>query len=118
MIGLVMEKYRDNAGGAGDALKKDHRDGEHHTNGFKQLQIHVHKALREVDEELVVVPDEHRPPLEIVRRDLAAIDRQLLDLLFPLHPNEKTPAATRSAAGQRASPRCAVHLSADASSEL
>lgn len=98
-IGLVMEKYRDNARAAVDALKKDHRDAEHHTNGFKQLQIHVHKSLREVDEVLVVAPDEYRPPLEIVRRDLAAIDDELLDLLFPRHPTGKKPAAKSSAAG-------------------
>ncbi len=103
-IGLVMEKYRDNARAAVDALKKDHRDAEHHTNGFKQLQIHVHKSLREVDEVLVVAPDEYRPPLEIVRRDLAAIDDELLDLLFPRHPNEKKPAAKSSAAGRGVSP--------------
>ena len=29
-IGFVMEKYRDNARVAIDALKKDHRDAEHH----------------------------------------------------------------------------------------
>jgi len=103
-IGLVMEKYRDNARAAVDALKKDHRDAEHHTNGFKQLQIHVHKSLREVDEVLVVAPDEYRPPLEIVRRDLAAIDDELLDLLFPRHPNEKKPAAKSPATGKGVSP--------------
>jgi hypothetical protein len=103
-IGLVMEKYRDNARAAVDALKKDHRDAEHHTNGFKQLQIHVHKALREVDEVLVVAPDEFRPPLEIVRRDLAAIDDELLDSLFPRHPTEKKPVAKSPAAGQGVSP--------------
>lgn len=98
-IGLVMEKYRDNARAAVDALKKDHRDAEHHTNGFKQLQIHVHKALREVDEVLVVAPDEYRPPVEIVRRDLANIDDELLDLLFPRHPSEKKPADKGPATG-------------------
>jgi hypothetical protein len=103
-IGLVMEKYRDNARAAVDALEKDHRDAEHHTNGFKQLQIHVHKSLREVDEVLVVAPDEYRPPLEIVRRDLAAIDDELLDLLFPRHPNEKKPAAKSPPTGQGVSP--------------
>ena len=97
-IGFVMEKYRDNARAAVDALKKDHRDAEHHTNGFKQLQIHVHKSLREVDEVLVVAPDEFRPPLEIVRRDLANIDDELLDLLFPRHP-EKKPSAPNPAGG-------------------
>jgi hypothetical protein len=99
-IGLVMEKYRDNARAAVDALKKDHRDAEHHTSGFKQLQIHVHKALREVDEVLVVAPDEFRPPLELVRRDLATIDDELLDLLFPRHPTEKKPAAKSPPPGQ------------------
>jgi len=103
-IGLVMEKYRDNVRAAVDALRKDHRDAEHHTSGFKQLQIHVHKALRDVDETLVVAPDEYRPPLEIVRRDLAAIDDELLDLLFPRHPTEKKPAAKSPAAGQGALP--------------
>ena len=103
-IGLVMEKYRDNVRAAVDALKKDHRDAEHHTSGFKQLQIHVHRALRDVDETLVVAPDEYRPPLEIVRRDLAAIDDELLDLLFPRHPTEKKPAAKSPAAGQGALP--------------
>jgi hypothetical protein len=102
-IGLVMEKYRDNARAAVDALKKDHPDAERHTSGFKQLQIHVHKSLREVDEVLVVAPDEYRPPLEIVRRDLANIDDELLELLFPRHPNQKKPAA-KASAGQGGSP--------------
>jgi hypothetical protein len=97
-IGFVMEKYRDNARAAVDALKRDHPDAERHTNGFKQLQIHVHKALREVDEVMVVAPQEYLPPLEIVRRDLATIDDELLDLLFPRHPTEKKPAAVKSSA--------------------
>ena len=97
-IGFVMEKYRDNARAAVDALKKDHPDAERHTNGYKQLQIHVHKALREVDEVMVVAPQEYQPPLELVRRDLATIDDELLDLLFPRHPTEKKPAAVKSSA--------------------
>jgi hypothetical protein len=99
-IGFVMEKYRDNARAAVDALKKDHRDAEHHTSGFKQLQIHVHKSLREVDEVLVIAPDEFRPPLEIVRRDLANIDDELLELLFPRHPNDKKAPGKGSTVGQ------------------
>ncbi|MCU1240318.1 MAG: hypothetical protein JWO71_1044 [Candidatus Acidoferrum typicum] len=102
-IGLVMEKYRDNARAAVDALKKDHPDAERHTSGFKQLQIHVHKSLREVDEVLVVAPDEYRPPLEIVRRDLANMDDELLELLFPRHPNEKKP-AVKTSGGEGVSP--------------
>jgi hypothetical protein len=102
-IGSVMEKYRDNARAAIEALKKDHRDAEHHTNGYKQLQIHVHKSLREVDETLVIAPEEYRPPLEIVRRDLANMDDELLELLFPRHPLDKKP-ASKSSGGSGVSP--------------
>jgi hypothetical protein len=68
------------------------------------LQIHVHKALREVDEVLVIAPDEYRPPLEIVRRDLAAIDDEMLELLFPRHPTEKRPAEKSSSPGPGVTP--------------
>jgi len=63
---------------------------EHHTSGYKQLQIHVHKSLREVDETLVVAPDEFRPPLEVVAAILANMDDELLELLFPRHPSRRT----------------------------
>lgn len=102
-IGFVMEKYRDNARAAIEALKKDHRDAEHHTGGYKQLQIHVHKSLREVDETLVVAPEEYRPPLEVVRRDLANMDDELLELLFPRHPLDKK-SAPKSSGRQGVSP--------------
>jgi hypothetical protein len=101
-LGVVMEKYRDNARAAVDALKKDHPDAERHTGGYKQLQIHVHKMLREVDETLVVAPDEYRPPLEIVRHDLAAMDDELLNLLFPRRPDAKKPEGKKSTIPQPA----------------
>ena len=90
-IGLVLEKYRDNARAAVSALKKEHPNAERHTGGYKQLQIHIHKALRDVDEILVIAPEEYRPPIEIVRRDLAAMDDELLNLLFPPRPEGKKP---------------------------
>lgn len=97
-LGLVMEKYRDNARAAVDALKKDHPDAERHTGGYKQLQIHIHKAIRDVDEILVIAPEEYRPPVEIVRRDLAALDDELLNLLFPRRPEGRKPEEKKSAA--------------------
>ena len=95
-IGLVLEKYRDNARAAVDALRRDHPDAERHTGGYKQLQIHVHKSLRDVDEILVIAPEEYRPPVEIVRRDLAALDDELLNLLFPRRPEGKKPEERRA----------------------
>jgi hypothetical protein len=87
-VGLAMEKYRDNARSAFDALKKNQPDAERHPNGYKQLQFHVHRGLRELDEILVVAPAEYRPPLRLVRQDLAAINDELLHMLFPRRPGE------------------------------
>jgi hypothetical protein len=87
-IGLVMEKYRDNARVAFDALKKAQADAERHPNGYKQLQFHVHRSLRELDEILLVAPPEYKPPLHLVRQDLGAIDDELLHMLFPRRPGE------------------------------
>jgi hypothetical protein len=87
-VGLAMEKYRDNARSAFDALKKNQPDAERHPNGYKQLQFHVHRGLRELDEILVVAPVEYRPPLRLVRQDLAAINDELLHMLFPRRPGE------------------------------
>jgi len=102
-IGLVLEKYRDNAGAAVDALKKDHPDAARHTGGYKQLQIHIHKAIRDVDEILIIAPEEYRPPIELVRRDLAAMDDDLLNLLFPRRPEGKKPEEKKGAAPGAAS---------------
>lgn len=96
-VGLILEKYRDNARAALNALKHEHPDAERHTGGYKQLQMHVHRSLRELDEALLVAPPEYQPPLQLVKRDLAAMDDELLKLLFPRGPLEKKPAAKKGA---------------------
>ncbi len=85
-VGLTLEKYRDNVREALEALKKEHPDAERHSNGYRQLEFHVRKGIREVEETLLVAPEPYQPPLQIVRQDLIAMDDQLLRLLFPLHP--------------------------------
>ncbi len=89
-VGQIMETYRDNARAALNALKKEHPNAEHQLSGYKQFQIHIHRAVREVDEEILVVALEYRPPLELVRRDLSLMDDEVLLMLFPRRPGEKT----------------------------
>lgn len=92
-VGQVMEKYRDNARLVMDALKKEHPNAERQMGGYKQLQIHIHRGIRELDEMLIIAPTEYRPPLLLVRQDLASMDDELLLLLFPHRPEKKKPAA-------------------------
>jgi hypothetical protein len=91
-VGLTLEKYRDNVRAAFEALKKQHPNAEKQPNGYRQLEMHARKGMREIGESLLVAPEPYRPPLEIVRQDLAAMDDELLKLLFPNRPlNKKAP---------------------------
>jgi len=87
-VGMTLEKYRDNVRAAVEALKKQHPDAEKQSNGYRQLEIHVRKGIREVDETLLVSPEGYKPPLQIVRRDLVGLDDELLKMLFPRRPVE------------------------------
>jgi hypothetical protein len=96
-VGEIMERYRDNARAVLEALKREHPNAERQMGGYKQLQIHIHKGIREVDESLLVAAEEFRPPLMLVRRDLASMDDELLVLLFPRRPGDKKTAVPPAA---------------------
>ncbi len=87
-VGTIMEKYRDNARAAVDALKKEHPNADHQLNGYKQLQIHIRRAIRDIKETVLLAPDEYKPPLELVEHDLSLIDDELLQRLFPSPPQQ------------------------------
>jgi len=90
-VGLMMEKYRDNVRVAVETLKKTHADAERHSSGYKQLEMHVGKGLREVHDVILSVPEDYRPPMLLVEQDLKDLDLELLRLLFPRRPGEQPP---------------------------
>jgi hypothetical protein len=92
-VGFALEKYRDNVRSAMEALKKQHPDAEKQSNGYRQLEMHVRKGIREVDETLLASPEAFKPPLQIVRQDLLGVNEELLRMLFPRRPLEQHPAA-------------------------
>ena len=93
-VGFTFEKYRDNIRTAFELLKKQEPDAERHPGGYRQLELQTRRGLREVEQTLVVVSPELRPPLEIVQKDILDIDDQLIRLLFPTRTSEpkKNPA--------------------------
>jgi hypothetical protein len=88
-VGLVMEKYRDNVRAALEALKKARPDAEKHSSGYKQLEIHVGKGIREIRDVIIAMPEQYRPPMQLVEQDLKDMDLELLRLLFPRRPGEQ-----------------------------
>ena len=90
-VDSTLEKYRDNVHAALDALKKQHPDAEKHSNGYRQLEIHLRKGIREVEEATLAAPEPYKPPLQLVRADLVAMDEGMLRLLFPHRPADQRP---------------------------
>ena len=88
-VGFTMEKYRDNIRAALEALKKQHPDAEKHSNGYRQLEMHLRYGIREVEDTMLAAPAPYKPPLQIVRQDLIAMDEELIKMLFPRRPAEK-----------------------------
>src|SRR6266436_5088910 len=95
-VGLVMEKYRDNVRAAVEALKAQHPDAEKHSSGYRQLEIHVGVGIREVQDVILAMPEPLRPPMELVRKDLTAMDVELLRMLFPRRPGERPTAPAKT----------------------
>jgi hypothetical protein len=100
-VGVTLEKYRDNVRVALAGLKKEHPDAERKSNGYRQLQMHLRRGIREVEEALLAAPEEFKPPLVLVRTDLIALDDELLRLLFPGHLETKPPALSQASRIQR-----------------
>jgi hypothetical protein len=103
-VGLVMEKYRDNVRASVEALKKTHPDAEKHSSGYKQLEIHVGKGIREIRDVILAVPEQYRPPMQLVEQDLKDMDLELLRLLFPRRPGERPPLQPGSSTAEPSKP--------------
>jgi len=92
-VDLTLEKYRDNVRAALEALKKQHPDAEKHSNGYRQMEMHLKHGIREVEESMLAAPPPYKPPLQIVRQELIEIDDELIRLLFPHRPAPEKPSA-------------------------
>jgi len=103
-VGIVLEKYRDNVRVALEGLRKRHADAERDGRGYRQLEIHVRRGIREVDEILLMAPEQFQPPLRIVRNDLDAMDAELIHMLFRYHsepPPSRGPAQSLPPPGDK-----------------
>jgi hypothetical protein len=82
-LGLILEKYRDNVRVVLQLLKQQEPDADRRSSGYRHLELQVRGGIREVEESLIAVPLDLRPPLEIVHKDLLDMDDELIRLLFP-----------------------------------
>jgi hypothetical protein len=86
----VLREYRDAVKFAHARLKASGKDAEKKPNGFKHLQIHIRQNIPRLQQTILTVPLDQREPFEAIRKELEAIDRELIDALFPRQPSKKT----------------------------
>jgi hypothetical protein len=86
--GKLLEEYRDEVKNTFKDLKATGVDPEKKPNGFKELQIHLRRALKEIDDVIRKVPEGPRVPFQVARQDVVQVNKELIDLLFPTHPDK------------------------------
>ncbi len=84
----VLQEYRDEVKGSIQALKATGVDAERRPAGFKQIQMHVRKGIRELDQTILSVPEDERERFAALRKELLGIEKELIDLLFPRQPGK------------------------------
>jgi hypothetical protein len=85
----ILERYRDEARIVFGGLKKSRIDAEKKSNGFRQLQIHLRRTVRQLTEIITTVLFEEREPFEAIRKEIDQMDRELINMLFPRQPGAK-----------------------------
>jgi hypothetical protein len=87
----TLAEYRDAIVTSHGRLKASGINAEKKPSGFKQLEIHVRRGLRRLEDFLVAVPVEQRESFEQIRKQLDQVDRELIEMLFPRRPGPRNP---------------------------
>ncbi len=84
-----LREYRDDSRRVIDALKATGRNAEKKSAGFRELEIHLRKSLRDVNAIVVSLPYDQKQPFEPAQRELEEMDQELIHMLFPRQPEHK-----------------------------
>ena len=82
----ILEAYRNAVQDTVAALKSSGINAEKKSNGFRHLEIHLRKSLRQLIDIVAAVPFERREPFQTIQKDLEGMDKELMDMLFPRQP--------------------------------
>ncbi len=84
-----LQRFRDETKTTIAALQSLSGHAQDHPAGFKELQIALREAVRQMDGILLILPTDKHPWFRAVRSDLVDSQNELIDLLFP-HQQHKT----------------------------
>ncbi len=95
----TLEEYRDLARVAFEGLANSGVDAEKKSSGFRQLQIHLRRSIRDLNQTISSLPVLHREPFEAIQRELEQMNRALLEMLFPRRPARQSDNAASAGEG-------------------
>ncbi|HTW23798.1 MAG TPA: hypothetical protein VMD78_09365 [Candidatus Baltobacteraceae bacterium] len=87
----ILDQYRDDARICIEGLDAKKINAAKHSSGFKQLQISVQEALRQMDEIVAGLTGDQQTEFIAVRGDLQKMNDHLVEELFPSSPAPKPP---------------------------
>lgn len=84
----TLQAYRDEVRETEKSLKDTGVNAEKKPAGFKDLQISLRESIRRIDDMILSMPVDDRPFFREVRTELANVQNELIDLLFPRQPGK------------------------------
>ena len=87
----ILDQYRDDVRICIEGLDAKKINAVKHPSGFKQLQISVQEALRQIDEITAELTNDQQGEVVAVRNDLQRMNDYLVEELFPSNPAAKAP---------------------------
>ena len=82
----ILNQYRSEVQLCEKGLEASGINAEKHSAGFKQLEISLREALRDLDEMIVGLPGDEQAPFLDARKELSEINQRLMHSLFPHEP--------------------------------
>jgi len=82
MLGDIRDQIRDTS----KALDARGVDPEKKPAGFKELQIAVREAVRDINDVLFTIPEDWQKPFRDIHQELDQINKHLILELFPRQP--------------------------------
>ena len=85
----LMDSHLNNVKSTIEGLKASGRDAEKKPDGFRQLEMHLRRSIRSLDEAILAMPVDERERFVEIKGELDVIDRELLQMIFPRRPGRK-----------------------------
>ena len=88
-VAPLFLEYRDDVTAACNGLTAANRDAEKHPGGYRELEMHLRRSLRQLNDVVFALPVAERDALIGPQHEIENIDNRLVKALFPRGPQAR-----------------------------